>query len=350
MADAAAGPCILVVDDDPAIARLVLHLIRTRGLGEGRHVASAREALASLEGVDIVLLDHQLPDANGLEVLETIRARTNPPSVILVTAHGNESFAAGALRLGADDYLAKDQSLLEMLPGVLERVRRNRELRKALDEADRDLVRSERLTAVGEVTVTLHHGINNPLMSASADVEILLADPDMPKAQRQKALEEIQAALRRIRDIVRQTGDLRAARTKSYLPGMRMMDLDGGVAPAPLPHHGTALVHVVQEDLARIVSLLLGHAGFTVERCPTLEDLRRLAPGVGVALLVLQGGTGAAGVHPLGGFDPPADRGYRAVALVAGDGAAARAAGADRVIELPFDPGAFTAEMVDLAG
>jgi DNA-binding response OmpR family regulator len=349
VADAAAGPRILVVDDDPAVARLVLHLIRTRGLGEGRCVASAREALASLEGVDIVLLDHQLPDVNGLEVLETIRARTNPPSVILVTAHGNEAFAAGALRLGADDYLAKDQSLLEMLPGVIERVRRNRELRKALGEADRDLVRSERLTAVGEMAVTLHHGINNPLMSASADVEILLADPDMPKAQRQKALEEIQTSLRRIRDIVRQAGELRAARTKPYLPGMQMIDLDDRGA-APPPRRGTALVQVVEEDLARIVTLLLGHAGFTVERCPTLEDLRRLAPHPGVVLVVLQGGTGAAGAHPLGGFEPPADRRCRVVALVAGDGAAARAAGADRVVELPFDPDAFTAEMVGLAG
>jgi DNA-binding response OmpR family regulator len=349
MADAAAGPRILLVDDDPAIARLVLHLIRTRGLGEGLHVASAREALASLEGVDIVLLDHQLPDANGLEVLETIRARTDPPSVILVTAHGNESFAASALRLGADDYLAKDQSLLEMLPGVLERVRRNRELGKALEEADRDFVRSERLTAVGEMTVTLHHGINNPLMSASAGVEILLADPEMPRDQRQKALEEIQAALRRIRDIVRQTGDLRAARSKSYLPGLGMVDLEGGGAAAPPPHLGTALVHVVEEDLARIVALLLGQAGFTVERCPRLEELRRLASSLGVVLVVVQGGTGAAGAHPLGGFDPPADRGWRLAALAAGDGAAARAAGADCVVELPFDPGAFTAEMVHLA-
>jgi len=64
-------------------------------------------------------------------------------------------------------------------------------------------------------------------------------------------------------------------------------------------------------------------------------------------VLVL-GGTDAAGAHPLGGFDPPDDRAYRLVALVAGEATAARAAGADRVIELPFDPGSFTADMVAL--
>jgi DNA-binding response OmpR family regulator len=349
MAETAGAPRILVVDDDPAIARLVLHLIRSRGLGEAVHVTSGREALDSLEGVDIVLLDHQLPDSSGLEVLETIRARPHPPSVILITAHGNEAFAAGALRVGADDYLAKDHSLLEMLPRVLERARRNRELRKALDAADRDIVRSERLTAMGELTVTLHHGINNPLMSASADIELLLADPGMPEAQRRKTLQEIQGALRRIRDIVRQIGDLRAVRTKPYLPGIQMVDLNDEEAVAPLPHRGTALLHVPEEDLARIVTLLLRHAGFAVERCGTLADLRRGAQRRDIALVLVQGGTAAAGAHPLGGFDPPADRGYRVVALVAGEGSAAGTAGADRVVELPFDPGSFTADMIGLA-
>jgi hypothetical protein len=67
-----------------------------------------------------------------------------------------------------------------------------------------------------------------------------------------------------------------------------------------------------------------------------------------VALVLVVGGSGAAGVHPLGGFTPAAGRSYRLVALVAGDGQAARAAGADVVIQLPFDPGSFTADMVTL--
>lgn len=140
--ETSARPRVLLVDDDPTIARLVLHLVRARGFGEGVHVRTGREALESLDGIDIVLLDHQLPDANGLDILEVIRARANPPAVVIITAHGNESLAAAALRLGADDYLAKDQSLLDMLPEILERVRRSRELRKALVAAERDLVRA----------------------------------------------------------------------------------------------------------------------------------------------------------------------------------------------------------------
>ena len=348
MAESEGRPRVLVVDDDPAIGRLVLRLARSRGLGEGRQVTTARQALAALEGIEIVLLDHHLPDASGLEVLEALRARTDPPAVVLITAHGSEALAAAALRLGADDYLAKGPSFVALLPKTLERVRRSRELRKALVAAERDLVRAERLAAMGEMTVTLHHEINNPLMAATAGVELLLASPGAPEAERQAALHEVLESLQRIRDIVRRIGDLRAARTTTYTPGVLMIDLGATGAPAVEPHHGAALVMVPDEDLARIVELLLRHAGFAVERCAGPDALTRNAERTGVALVLVLGGTGAAGAHPLGGFVPPPRRDYRVVALVQGDGAAARAAGADRVIELPFDPGLFTADMAEL--
>jgi len=348
MADAA--PRVLIVDDDPTIAGLVVGVVRSLGFGPATHVTTGREGLEAMDGADIVLLDHQLPDANGLDLLERIRARPNPPAVVVITAHGNESLAAAALRLGADDYLAKGQSLLEMLPQVLERARRNRELRKALAAAEQDLVRAERLAAAGELTVTLRHNINNPLMSASADLELLLAAPDLPVAQRQQTLLDIQTALRRIRDLVRQVGDLRDVRTKPYLPGVQMVDLEAASQPpaALAGPRGGALVLVAEEDVARVVALLLRHAGFAVERLGSVDGLRQAAGRLGVALVVVLGGTDAAGAHPLGGFDPPAARAWRLVALVAGDGTAARAAGADRVIELPFDPRSFTVEMVAL--
>jgi len=348
MAELAAAPRVLIVDDDHTIARLVVHVVRSLGFGLATHVTTGREGLEAMDGADIVLLDHQLPDASGLDILEAVRARPNPPAVIVITAHGNESLAAAALRLGADDYLAKDHSLLEMLPQVLERVRRNRELRKALAAAERDLVRAERLAAAGELTVTLHHNINNPLMSASADLELLLADPEMPVAQRQQTLRDIQAAMHRIRDLVRRIGDLRDVRTQAYRPGLRMVDLEAAGPAVPVASRGSALVLVAEEDLARVVVLLLRHAGFTVERCATVDELRQATGRLGVSLVLVLGGTDAAGAHPLGGFDPPDDRAYRLVALAAGEGTAARAAGADRVIELPFDPGSFTAEMVAL--
>jgi DNA-binding response OmpR family regulator len=339
------SPRILLVDDDPDIARLVQHVLKAHGLGLARQVTTGREALTSLEGIDVVLLDHQLPDTSGLDVLDAIRSQPAPPAVVMVTAHGNESLAATALRRGADDYLAKDAALADMLPQILERVRRNRELRKALSAAEQDLVRAERLAAIGEMTVTLHHEINNPLMAAFADVELLLGDLNASPEQRRQGLEDTRQALRRIRDIVQRIGGLREARSKDYLRGVRMLDLDHEHG-TPAVDRGTALLHVPDEDLARIVSLLLRGAGFQVQRVQSASEMQSAARSIGVSLVVLAGGASTPGAHPLGGFRPDAERDYLVVALVAGDGGAALAAGADYVVPRPFDPGTFTAEIL----
>ena len=344
-----AGPGkILLVDDDPMMVRLVRKILAAEGYPPVEHAADAREALRHLDGVTVVLLDHQLPDATGMEVLEAIRVRPNPPAVVMITAHGSESLAAAALRQGADDYLVKDVSLGRLLPQVLERVRRSRALRKALTAAQRDLLRAERLAAVGEMTVTLHHEINNPLMSAFADLELLLADPALPDDRRREGLLGIQAALRRIRDIVQRIGDLREIRTRTYVEGVRMVDLGASAETEARPSRGRALVLLVDDDLSRVVSLLLRSAGFTVAVAADAADLRARSADPGVRLVVVSGGTDAAGAHPLGGFVPAEPRDYRIVALSGGEAAPARAAGADRVIALPFDPGAFTAEVLDL--
>jgi DNA-binding response OmpR family regulator len=334
-----------LVDDDPDIVRLVQHVLQTAGFRAAIQVSTGRAALSALAGMDIVLLDHQLPDTSGLEVLRAIRALPSPPAVILVTAHGNESLAATALRLGADDYLAKDSALADLLPQILERVRRNRELRKALAAAEADLMRAERLAAIGEMTVTLHHEINNPLMAAFADVELLLADPQATANKRAQGLESILQALRRIRDIVQRVGGLREARSKDYLGGIRMLDLEKPQTDAAL-ERGTALLYLPDEDLARVVSLLLRQAGFQVRRVESVEELERSADSIGVRMVLVAGGAMTPGVHPLSGFRPGAGRDYLLVALVAGGESAALAAGADHVVHLPFDPGTFTAEIL----
>jgi CheY-like chemotaxis protein len=333
-------PRILLVDDDPDMVDLIQHVLAANALGPATQVTTGSEALLALEGVEIVLLDHQLPDTSGLEVLAAIKARPSSPAVILVTAHGSEAFAASALRLGADDYLAKDAALAELLPQILERTRRNRELRKALAAAEQELVRAERLAAIGEMTVTLHHEINNPLMAAFADVDLLLADLEGSAEQRRQGLESIRHALRRIRDILQRIGELR-----EYLGGMRMLDLSGREA-APAIQRGEAVVQLADEDLARITSLLLRGAGFQVRRAASLAELEDSVSRFGVSLVVVAGSGGTPGAHPLGGFTPSRGRDYLLVALVTGSGEAALGAGADHIVHLPFDPGTFTGEIL----
>ena len=335
---------LLIVDDDPAMGTMVRHLLKAHGFPEPRVVMTGGEALALNDSFDIVLLDHQLPDVTGLDVLAGLRAREGRPSVILITGNGDESLAASALRQGADDYLIKDQSLPKLLPQVIERVRRTRALRDALAAAEADLVRAERLAAIGQLNVTLHHEINNPLMSASAEVELML-ERTRDQEERQ-SLESVRQSLGRIRDVLKRVGELDEAKTRNYVGDVGMIDINAGPGSvARVISRGDALLLFTDEDLARVVSLLLRHAGFTVKRTGDAAELSREAGKLGVRLVVIES-AGAPGQQALAGFRPDQDHLYTLVALVRGDGAGERAAGAGHTVTLPFDPGSFTEEIL----
>lgn len=331
---------VLIVDDDEAIGALLRQVLASHGFGSPTVVTTGADALAA-DPVDVVLLDHQLPDTTGLEILAALRARPGHPSIILVTGHGGETLAASALRLGADDYLVKDAALVKLLPEVLERVRRMRALRDALAAAEQDLVRAERLAAIGELTVTLHHEINNPLMAASAEVELLLEAKDLPPAHRE-SVGSIKNTLDRIRDVLQKARDLRETKTTAYLDNVGMIDL-GATGGERKTTRGDAVLRIADPDVDRVVALLLKHAGFTIQHAEDAAELARHAARLGVSLVVAGG---AVGEPPMGGFTPPKDRLCTVVALAAGDGSAERAAGADHVVALPFDPGSFTDEVL----
>src|SRR5689334_2561591 len=98
---------ILLVEDDPLQAKLALAAIGIAGFAKPNVVETAAEALAQAAEHDLLILDVQLPDGNGLDVLRKIRERSTRPAVVIVTGHGGEKVAVEALRLGADDYVSK---------------------------------------------------------------------------------------------------------------------------------------------------------------------------------------------------------------------------------------------------
>jgi DNA-binding response OmpR family regulator len=338
---------VLVVEDDPAMAALVRHLIAAAGYQQITTVASGAEALAAAADAELVILDHELPDTTGIALLPHLVARADPPSVVVVTGAGSETLAAAALRAGADDYVAKDAQLRELLPQVLERVRRHRALRTAQDAVEQELVRAERLAAIGEMTVTLHHEINNPLMAATTEMALLAADPGLTPAQAE-SVATVRGALERIGEIVRQAGRLREAASHDYLAGLRMIYLASDVAPA-MPHRGRALLAVADEDVARLVSLVLRHSGFSVERVDGPAEAARAAARAGVSLVVLSAVGRAGPDGALGDFPLEPGRPWGLAVLVAGNPEGARAAGADRVISLPLDPATLAEELLAAA-
>lgn len=330
-----------MVDDDPAIVRVVTAVLAAAGHGSPSVAATAADALTA-GPADLVLLDLQLPDASGLDVLATLRARPAPPAIVVITAHGSETAAVQALRLGADDYLVKDAAIRDLLPQVVERQRRNLALRGALAAAERDLVAAERLAAIGQVTVSLHHALNNPLMAASAEVELLLRGGGLSPDQRE-ALGNVRASLARIAEAVRGAAEMQAAPVVDYLEGsMEMIDL---AAPAPAsrpPSRGIALVSAADAALGRLLGHLLGHAGFVVEPCDPKDCHERLSTGrPPVRAVVVQ--AGVLDVERL-----PAPSPTRPLLVVVGPAVALRSfqGRADLLVAVPFDPGVVVQQVI----
>lgn len=124
-----AAPRILLVDDDVALARLLAEFLTLQGFRvEVLH--SGEEALDRVAGdpPDLIVLDVMLPGASGFETLRRLRERQELP-VIMLTARGEESERILGLMGGADDYLPKPCSPLELavrIRTVLKRARPGR--------------------------------------------------------------------------------------------------------------------------------------------------------------------------------------------------------------------------------
>jgi two-component system KDP operon response regulator KdpE len=112
------GDRVLIVDDEPAILRVVAVNLRARGY-EALTASSGYAALTAIQAQepDCIVLDLGLPDVGGLEVLARLRGWTTTPVVIL-TAVDDQRDRARALDLGADDYVTKPFTMTDLLARV----------------------------------------------------------------------------------------------------------------------------------------------------------------------------------------------------------------------------------------
>lgn len=115
---------ILVVDDEPAIRRAVGRALTARGF-EVEPAEDGEEALRIFDRfpADLVVLDLNLPDLDGLSVCRQIRASSQVP-IIILSVREEEADKVEALELGADDYLTKPFGTDELLARVRALLRR----------------------------------------------------------------------------------------------------------------------------------------------------------------------------------------------------------------------------------
>lgn len=115
---------VLVVDDDKDIVRLIERSL----VGEGFRVLSAYDGLEAVRLLDqhrlsLVILDVMMPQLDGIEVCRRIRERSNLP-VIFLSARASDIDKVVGLSTGADDYMIKPFSIIELIARVKSQIRR----------------------------------------------------------------------------------------------------------------------------------------------------------------------------------------------------------------------------------
>jgi DNA-binding response OmpR family regulator len=160
---------VLVVEDDPAIADLLVRGLQRAGY-EAVGVSDGRQALSAVPVPDVVLLDLGLPDMDGVEVCRALRARSDA-AIIVVTARGEEGDRVAVLDEGADDYLVKPFGMAELLARV-------RAVTRRIRPAEQDLLRHGDLTVDPRARKVTVAGREVELTPKEFDIlEALAVDP-----------------------------------------------------------------------------------------------------------------------------------------------------------------------------
>ena len=182
-----ARPLVLIADDEPDIRRFLRMQMEDVEVIEASDGAEALE-LARLRRPQLALLDHMMPEMDGVEVCRRIRQNhsTRGVAVIILTARADEQTKLSALQAGANDFLTKPFSTAELALRLenqlaMARIRRemadlNTELNTALEQIKENevmMVRNEKLSALGRMSAGIIHEINNPLNYTSAGIHAL---------------------------------------------------------------------------------------------------------------------------------------------------------------------------------
>ena len=156
------GLTLLVVEDDQGISRLLERNLVRAGF-QTDSAANGCDAIARVNNDDdiILLLDYQLPDMTGKQVVEKLSAAGYQVPFVIMTGQGDERIAVEMMKLGARDYVVKDASFMDLLPQVVKRVVREVNAERKLKVAEAEVLDyAKQLETLFNIGVTISQTIN----------------------------------------------------------------------------------------------------------------------------------------------------------------------------------------------
>lgn len=171
------GRTILMVDDDDAFRIAMKQALSSGGKYRVRSADSGEAAIEALQHdrFDVILLDYRMPGISGLNVLQWMHEQKLDTPVVMMTAAGSESIAVEAMKLGAYDYVRKEQVEVDhigiLIDGVYERYlfRKEKDRREAIErEREKSLVAIETFHST---LASIAQIVNNSLSMVSLNIQ-----------------------------------------------------------------------------------------------------------------------------------------------------------------------------------
>lgn len=217
---------VLLADDDEMMRELIAAVLEAQGHAVEAFVdGDAIWKAFSASPTPLLVLDWQMPGADGLEVCRRIRGHADGAHayILVVTARSGRHDLDAVLDAGADDYLSKPVSPEDII-ARLRIAERRMEVAAARRTAEAELQRARYLAGVGELSLALQHEINNPLAALLTN-SALVASGILPPAESAASLQVIDQQARRIAAVVRRLNEIEDPRSVEYLKGQLMVDL-----------------------------------------------------------------------------------------------------------------------------
>jgi DNA-binding NarL/FixJ family response regulator len=192
------SPRVLLVEDERAVGDALIDCLEQIGctVVSAPDLNSANAtARDDAQVFDVAILDLELPDGNGLELVEALRSRANPCVSLVLTGHEEIEWARRAAAMGVAGFLRKPVSARKLSSEVAKAIERSREMRAWLAKDEGRPVADDAEVVAAAVVADLEHPTDRPVRTPQEQVRVLSREFGLTDRQTE-ALERVSQGCR----------------------------------------------------------------------------------------------------------------------------------------------------------